>query len=626
MVGINFLRTIGITLFLIAVGELYNACGQERAKYDKIFVWITPENPWQKTPEITISEQDVTSRLKQGHPRLFMTDSVIAKIREQSKTDELLVRYIKEVIEQANASMGAGEPRNDRELMKRIFEWGFAYRWSGDNKYLEPAKNSLLKLSERNEWDWFHFLGAGEASAVAGIGYDIFYQGLDEQSRKQIVHGMIKNGLNPGVAAYGGAPFGWFKDVHHNWNQVCNSGLIIAALAIAEEGDDNFWFAKFIVPKAVKSLAMAMNEYAPDGSYPEGPGYWGFGTSYAILGLEALSNSLGTDFGLSKFSGFNQTFYYQWYVTGSSGNIMSFADASPNSKRTPNGLMLWMAKQFGDQIIANNEHDLLKASGKKASIYDVMFYVPPTKVSVTDLPLDRYFRGPVEVVAMRTSWTDKNGLFIGVKAGYSQANHGHLDLGNFEMDALGERWFYDLGGDDYYLPEYFNMNSTRWNYYRTGSKSHNVTLIDKANQYCFANSKFVKTDLNQEKATATVDLTEAYKGLVTQANRSVTMDKKAGTIMIKDLFALTGDHTITWGATTDAKITTKGNSAILEQNGKRLSARILSPSGAKFYTESAEQPPPEKKNEKVNRLQVDLKGEKGENSLIILLKPIGKYN
>ena len=618
----EFLKLLGFAIYFIAFGSSFNVFGQEKAKYDKLFVWITPENPWQKTPEISISEQDVTTRLKQGHPRLFMTDSVIDKIREQSKTDELLARYIREVIDQANASIDAGEPRNDRELMKRMIEWGFAYRWSADNKYLEPAKNYLLKLSERNEWDWFHFLGAGEASVVAGIGYDIFYNGLDEQSRKQIVHGIIKNGLNPGIAAYSGAPFGWFKDVHHNWNQVCNSGLIIAALAIAEEGDDNLWYARFIVPKALQSLALAMNEYAPDGSYPEGPGYWGFGTSYAILGLEALSNSLGTDFGLSNFKGFDQTFYYQWYVTGTSGNIMSFADSSPNSKRTPNGLMLWMAKQFGDQILANNEHDLLKASGKKAGAYDVMFYVPPTKVSGTDLPLDRYFRGPVEVVAMRTSWTDQNGLFIGVKAGYSQANHGHLDLGNFEMDALGERWFYDLGGDDYYLPEYFNMNSTRWNYYRTGSMSHNVPLIDKANQYFFATSKFIKTDLNKEKSTATVDLTEAYKDFATLATRSVTMDKKANTIMIEDMFDLNDEHTITWGATTDAKITVKGNSAILEQNGKKLSATIIYPSKAQFYTESAEQLPPEKKNEKVNRLMIDIKGQKGENRIIIILKPL----
>ena len=620
----KFVKLIGLAICFLAFGGLYSVFGQENAKYDKLFVWITPENPWQKTPEITISEQDITTLLKKGHPRLFMTDSLIAKVREQSKTDELLARYIREVIDQANASINSGEPRNDRELMKRIFEWGFAYRWSGDIKYLEPAKNSLLKLSGRNEWDWFHFLGAGEASAVSGIGYDIFYNGLDEQSRKQIVHGMIKNGLNPGVAAYSGAPFGWFKDVHHNWNQVCNSGLVIAALAIAEEGDDNLWFSKYIVPRAVRSLAMAMNEYAPDGSYPEGPGYWGFGTSYAILGLEALRNSLGTDFGLSKFKGFDQTFYYQWYVTGTSGNIMSFADASPNSNRTPNGLMLWMAKQFGDQVLANNEHNLLKASGKKAGTYDVMFYVPPTKDSDSALPLDRYFRGPVEVVAMRTSWTDKNGLFIGLKAGYSQANHGHLDLGNFEMDALGERWFYDLGGDDYYLPEYFNMNATRWNYYRTGSKSHNVPLIDKANQYCFATSKFIKTDLNIVKATATVDLTEAYKGFVTLANRSVAMDKKAGTITIEDFFDLTDEHTIIWGATTDAKITVKGNSALLEQKGKKLSAKIIYPSKAQFYSESAEQLPPEKKNEKVNRLMVDLKGQKGENRITIILKPIGK--
>ena len=102
------------------------------------------------------------------------------------------------------------------------------------------------------------------------------------------------------------------------------------------------------------------------------------------------------------------------------------------------------------------------------------------------------------------------------------------------------------------------------------------------------------------------------------------MDKKAGTIQIDDLFDLTGEHTITWGATTDAKITVKGNSAILEQNGKKLSAKIIYPSKVQFYTESAEQLPPEKKNEKVNRLMIDIKGQKGENRITIVLKPLGK--
>ena len=37
----------------------------------------------------------------------------------------------------------------------------------------------------------------------------------------------------------------------------------------------------------------------------------------------------------------------------------------------------------------------------------------------------------------RSSWGDPNAIFVGIKAGYNQAHHGHLDLGNFEMDALG---------------------------------------------------------------------------------------------------------------------------------------------------------------------------------------------
>ena len=113
----NFLKLLGLAIYFIAFGGSFSIFGQEKAKYDKLFVWITPENPWQKTPEISISVQNVTTRLKQGHPRLFLTDSVIAKIREQSKTDELLARYIKEVIEQDNASINAGEPRNDWEMM-----------------------------------------------------------------------------------------------------------------------------------------------------------------------------------------------------------------------------------------------------------------------------------------------------------------------------------------------------------------------------------------------------------------------------------------------------------------------------------------------------------------------------
>ena len=84
----------------------------------------------------------------------------------------------------------------------------------------------------------------------------------------------------------------------------------------------------------------------------------------------------------------------------------------------------------------------------------------------------------------RSAWDDPAALFVGVKAGYNQVNHGHLDLGNFELDALGERWARDIGSDDYNLPGYWSggRGGKRWSYYRLGSESHNVCMLGGAQQ------------------------------------------------------------------------------------------------------------------------------------------------
>ncbi len=58
--------------------------------------------------------------------------------------------------------------------------------------------------------------------------------------------------------------------------------------------------------------------------------------------------------------------------------------------------------------------------------------------------------------------------------------------------------------------------------------------------------------------------------------------------------------------------------------GKELTAKILSPAGAEFTVESAEQKPPEKKNAGVSRLMVRLPDAKGNLRLAILLSP--KWN
>ncbi len=76
----------------------------------------------------------------------------------------------------------------------------------------------------------------------------------------------------------------------HNWNQVCNGGLTIGALAI---GDEEPELCGKILHHALTSVQLAMRSYAPDGGWGEGPGYWGYATSYNVTMLACLESAAG---------------------------------------------------------------------------------------------------------------------------------------------------------------------------------------------------------------------------------------------------------------------------------------------------------------------------------------------
>lgn len=96
-------------------------------------------------------------------------------------------------------------------------------------------------------------------------------------------------------------------------------------------------------------------------------------------------------------------------------------------------------------------------------------------------------------------------------------------------------------------------------------------------------------------------------------------------VLVQDEFEIDNPCEVAWGMTTDAKIAAeKGGVAVLSLKGKELTAKILSPAGAEFTVESAEQKPPEKKNAGVSRLMVRLPDAKGSLRLAILLSP--KWN
>ncbi len=574
----------------------------------------------------TVDPESFLTTLRPDHPRLMLTDERLAELRVAVESDETLLRYAMQVKEQADAALTLSPlehklvgPRLlsvSRECLKRIYSLALAWRWMGDEKYSQAAEANLLTVCAFPDWNPSHFLDTAEMSHAVAIGYDWLYGHLSEDTRATIKTALIEKGLKPGIAVYETGKKWTISDF--NWNQVCNGGMMIGALAIAETDPE---YARTIVPKAVKSLPLALRSYDPDGAWMEGPGYWHYATRYTAYALCALDTALGTDFGLSDSPGLRVTGLFPTYTTGPTGLLLNYADSGERSKRKPMACMFWLAQKYGDATIANAEHVVLRDG--PADPLHIVWYIPASGETPA-LDLDRQFRSSVDIVVMRSAWDEPNALFVGVKGGYNQVNHGHLDLGNFELDALGVRWARDLGSDDYNLPGYWDKKKggERWKYVRLNSTSHSIPTINGQDQDAEAVAKVLDFASQTDGAHVAFDLTSAYPGVTTRATRDVALVDQRRAVVVRDIFETSAPCEIAWAMTTDAAIEAAGDSATLTLDGKQLVTTILAPAGASFEVESAERPAPERRNEGVRRLVARVPAGTGSTSVTVLLAPV----
>ena len=582
---------------------------------------------WAAEDEFNVEPSTVLKTLDKGHPRLMLKDKDLENLKKQYAKDKVLQKCVRDVLRQADGYLNRPVLRYkkigprllsvSRACVSRIYHLSLAYRWTGEEKYAKKAAENLLAVCAFKDWNPSHFLDTAEMSHAVGLGYDWLYSYLDAPARRKIKAGLIKNGLEEGLIAYKKR---WWAQSEHNWNQVCNGGLIVGALAVAESDPR---YAEQIIPAAVRSLPRALKTYAPDGAWGEGPGYWHYASRYTAYGLTALETALGEDFGLLSIKGLAEAANFPVYMTGPTGMYLNLADSGERNSRKTIPCLFWFSRAYNNPLFAEAEHaELAKRS---ASPQHIVWYVPASGKKPVSKDLDRYFRGPVEVAVFRSGWDDSDALFVGVKAGYNQVNHGHLDLGNFELDALGVRWARDLGSDNYNMPGYWDRKKggRRWSYYRLNSFSHNIPLLGGENQDALAKSKFIKFESGKSSGFVLVDLSEAYSKFAKKATRGVAMVENRRAVLVQDEFEIEKPCEVAWGMTTDAKITVrKGGSAALSLKGKELNARILSPDGAEFVIESAEQKPPEKSNKGVKRLMLRLPEAKGNVRLAILLLPV----
>ena len=592
-------------------------------------------------PEIALPDKFL-STLKKEHPRLHASVDKFAELKAKIQADETLKTWYDAVVERGIRILdeapsiyeipdGLRLLNTSRRVVGRIYTLGFLWQMTGDDKFAGRAWKELEAASKFPDWNPKHFLDVGEMTHAFAIGYDWMYTFWNTDQKNTIRSAIIEKGLSRAMLAYEKVSLqnhGWWIDCEHNWNQVCNGGIGMGALAIADEDPK---LSEYILRKVIKYLPYAMVHFGPDGAWNEGPGYWGYSTQYNVAILSGLFSALGTDFGLSDIEGFSKTGLFPIYMTGPVNRSFNYADAGDGP--TGGAQMFWFAGRFHLPAAAIYQKKLTR----HADPLDILWYPAGLmKERVPEMPLAACFRF-AEVATMRSSWEDKNSWFVGFKAGDNRANHSNLDLGSFVLDAFGKRWAVDLGADNYNAPGYFSTGAEgkRWNYYRMRAEGHNTLVLNpgqKADQNPLASTRMIQFEEKGMTAFAVADLTPAYASDANSVKRGIAL---AGgkSVVIQDEVKTQKPAKYYWFMHTrsEVKISGDGRSAILTIDSARVQVNIIGPAKAKLSLmnaiplASSPQPKENNKNEGVRKLFIELQNITDEK-VVVEVGPVKTKN
>jgi hypothetical protein len=308
--------------------------------------------------------------------------------------------------------------------------------------------------------------------------------------------------------------------------------------------------------------------------------YWSYGSFYLALALDALEQALDTDLGLTRaHPGLAKTGDYILHAHGPDGMPLTYADANRDRKAgSHDTAMMFFADRFDNPLLAGLYHHLkaLPENQGRITVWDLLWFVPGD-AGESDLPLDAHFKGHTPLAVWRSAWNDPDALYVSLVGGDNPGPHGHLDLGTFELRALGEAWIIDAGKDDYGLPGYWEseQDGRRWTYFNLGSQGHSVPMIGGKQQHIPARADITGFQ-GGDTPGATIDLSAAYA--TARLVRQLELLHQRGSVQVTDHISHTGEA-VRWGLTLnpEAEVAIDGNKATLSLNGKQLRLHTLAP-------------------------------------------------
>ena len=553
-------------------------------------------------PSGAVITGDISSK-SVSHPRVLYTSDDINYIKSKIlNNEEWQTAKSIAIIEADNAfdtTIKSDCADSSKYYMAQNFQTAMeklatAYILTDDAKYADKAIEFMDIISL---WDNLAYsnnnLSIGHWAMGMAIGFDTFYEYLTENEaalKERIISKADTLIFADTLNAYNkvsGAPH-WVK-LSDNFLGVIGGGVM--SLAICMYGEIGISSdIGLLLEHLTDTLYKAASLYSPDGGYFEGISYNEYMLYNLSLGLQALQNATGSDYGIGSAEGFADAASMFVYMQ-TAQNSFNFHDANPGTYGE--FLPYWFGLRYGSSSIAKEYYRQNKLRGINPDILSLLYYSKLDNTPDNIMSLDKYYES-IDTGSMRSGYNTNNPIFAAFHGGKTGLDHDSLDAGSFVFETDGIQWATDLGKDDYSLAGYFG--DVGYKYYRKNPQGENCLVINPAVLTDGSDTYYGQTidaEANttmQSSATsskAVMDLSEIYQRDVSSYRRGYYFGDNRTTFTIQDELTLKNQNSeLYWFMHTKADIAVDGNVATLSYGGKSIKAYIYCSMGDGNYTVS----------------------------------------